>query len=141
LQIVGPVRACLWVSTDRPDTDFVVKLIDEYPAGGDWPEGFAMNITDGILRLRFRESFERAALAEPGKVYAIEVTLAPTANRFMRGHRLRIDIASSNFPRFDVNPNTGAPAGVPSAPLVANNCVHIGPTAPSHIELYVRSGL
>lgn len=140
LQIVGPVRACLWVSTDRPDTDFVVKLIDEYPASGDWSEGFAMNITDGILRLRFRESFERAVLAEPGKVYAIEVTLAPTANRFLRGHRLRIDIASSNFPRFDVNPNTGAPAGVPSTAVVANNCLHVGPSTPSHLELYVRPG-
>lgn len=140
LQIVGPVRACLWVSTDRPDTDFVVKLIDEYPAGGDWPEGFAMNITDGIMRLRFRESFERAVLAELGKVYAIEVTLAPTANRFMRGHRLRIDIASSNFPRFDVNPNTGAPAGVPSTAVVAHNCLHVGPRTPSHLELYARSG-
>jgi putative CocE/NonD family hydrolase len=139
LQVVGPVRACLWVSTNRADTDFVVKLIDEYPPGEDWPEGFAMNITDGILRLRFRESFERAVLAEAGKVYAIEVTLAPTANRFMRGHRLRIDIASSNFPRFDVNPNTGAPAGVPSDPVVATNRLHSGPATPSHIELHVRS--
>jgi putative CocE/NonD family hydrolase len=139
LQVVGPVRARLWVSTDRPDTDFVVKLIDEYPPGGDWPEGFAMNITDGILRLRFRESFERAVLAEAGHVYAIEVTLAPTANRFIRGHRLRIDVASSNFPRFDVNPNTGAPAGVPSTPVVAINRLHSGATTPSHIELYVRS--
>jgi putative CocE/NonD family hydrolase len=138
LQVIGPVRACLWVSTDRPDTDFVVKLIDEYPPGGDWPEGFAMNITDGILRLRFRESFERAVLAEPGQVYAIEVILAPTANRFMRGHRLRIDVASSNFPRFDVNPNTGAPAGVPSAPVVATNRLHSGPATPSHIELHIR---
>lgn len=140
LHVVGPVRACLWVSTDRPDTDFVVKLIDEYPPSSDWPEGFAMNITDGILRLRFRESFERAVLAEPGRVYAIEVTLAPTANRFMRGHRLRIDVASSNFPRFDVNPNTGAPAGMPSAPVVARNRLHSGPTMQSHIELNVRSG-
>jgi hypothetical protein len=78
-------------------------------------------------------------LAEAGHVYAIEVTLAPTANRFIRGHRLRIDVASSNFPRFDVNPNTGAPAGVPSTPVVAINRLHSGATTPSHIELYVRS--
>jgi predicted acyl esterase len=98
-----------------------------------------MNLTDGILRLRFRDSFERATLAEPGKTYPIEVQLPPTANRFVKGHRLRIDIASSNFPHFDVNPNTGAPAGMPSEPLVASNRVHIEPDMPSHLQVFARS--
>jgi len=137
LQVVGPVRARLWVSTSAVDTDFVVKLVDEYPPSQEWPSGFAMNVTDGILRLRFRDSFSEPKLAEPGKIYPIEIVLLPTANRFVRGHRLRIDVASSNFPHFDVNPNTGAPAGVPSTPLVAQNRVHAGSAAPSHLEIFV----
>jgi putative CocE/NonD family hydrolase len=137
LTVVGPVRARLWVSTDAPDTDFTVKLVDEHPPSADWPDGFAMNITDGILRLRFRESFESPQLAVAGAVYPIEVTLPPTANLFARGHRLRVDIASSNFPHFDVNPNTGAPAGVPSEPVPARNSVHFGVDTPSHLELFV----
>lgn len=137
VEVIGPVVAQLWVSTSQPDTDFTIKLIDVYPPGGPWPEGYAMNLSDGILRLRFRESFEAARPAEPGRVYPIEIVAFPTANRFAAGHRIRIDVSSSNFPRFDVNPNSGAPAGVPSAPQVATNRVHIGPSSPSRIVLSV----
>jgi putative CocE/NonD family hydrolase len=135
--VAGPVVARLWVSTSVPDTDFTVKLIDVHPPSGEWPEGYAMNLTDGIQRLRFRAGYERALLSEPGQIHEIEVTLFPTANRFLAGHRLRVDVSSSNFPHFDVNPNTGAPAGSPSEPVVATNCVHLGPGHPSHIVLYV----
>lgn len=139
LEVVGPVTAQLWVSSSAPDTDFVVKLIDEYPPCADWPKGFAMNVTDGILRLRFRDSFEEAKLAEPGKIYPIKISLLPTANRFVKGHRLRVDIASSNFPHFDVNPNTGAPAGTPSTPIMATNRIHAAPDMPSGIDIMVRA--
>lgn len=135
--VVGPVIARLWVSTSARDTDFTVKLVDMHPPSRDWPEGYAMNLSGGIQRLRFREGYERAVLAEPGRVYPIEVILFPTANRFVAGHRIRIDVSSSNFPHFDVNPNTGAPAGVPSEPVVAVNRVHVGPDRPSHVTLHV----
>lgn len=135
VEVVGPVVARLWVSTSTPDTDFTVKLVDVHPPGPDWPEGFAMNLTDGILRLRFRDSFETPRLAEPGRVYPIEIVAFPTANRFLAGHRIRLDVASSNFPHFDLNPNSGAPAGEPSAPRTAINRVHFGPEHPSQLLL------
>lgn len=135
VEVVGPVVARLWVSTSAPDTDFTIKLLDVYPPSADWPEGFAMNLTDGILRLRFRDGFESARRAEPGAVYEIEVEAFPTANRFRAGHRIRIDVSSSNFPHFDVNPNTGAPAGEPSEPVVATNRLHIGPRHPCQLRL------
>ncbi|MFZ9905485.1 MAG: CocE/NonD family hydrolase [Steroidobacteraceae bacterium] len=137
VEIVGPMTAVLWVSTSAYDTDFTVKVIDVYPPSRALPNGYAMNLTDGILRLRFRNSFEAAQLATPHQMYCIKVLLPPTANRFARGHRLRIDIASSNFPKFDVNPNTGAPAGTPSEPIVAHNRLHFGPDLQSRLEVYV----
>jgi len=135
VEVVGPVIARLWVSTSAPDTDFTIKLVDVHPPSPDWPEGFAMNLTDGILRLRFRESFETPRLAEPGRVYPIEIVAFPTANRFLAGHRIRLDVASSNFPHFDLNPNTGVPAGEPSEPRIAINRVHLGPEHPSQLLL------
>lgn len=137
VEIVGPIRAMLWVSTSARDTDFTIKLVDVYPASRDWPDGYAMNLTDGILRLRFRESFERPLPAEAGRVYAIEVHAFPTANRFLAGHRIRLDVSSSNFPRFDVNLNAGAPAGVPSEPVIATNRLHFGAGCPSQLLLPV----
>ena len=135
VEVVGPVTVRLWVSTSARDTDFTVKLLDVHPPSADWPAGFAMNLTDGILRLRFREGFESPRLAEPGAVQAIEIEAFPTANRFLAGHRIRLDVSSSNFPHFDVNPNTGAPAGVASAPVVARNALHVGPGEPSQLRL------
>ncbi|MEO7775254.1 MAG: CocE/NonD family hydrolase [Steroidobacteraceae bacterium] len=139
VEVIGPVVARLWVSTTARDTDFTIKLLDVHPPSVDWPDGFAMNLTDGILRLRFRESFEMPLLAEPGKVYAIEIVAFPTANRFVAGHRIRVDVSSSNFPHFDVNPNTGAPAGFPTDPVQAVNQVHMGPDHPSCVLLSVLS--
>ena len=139
VEIVGPVTAVLWVSTSALDTDFTVKLLDVYPQSADLPEGYAMNLTDSILRLRFRDSFEKAQLASPEEIYRITITLPPTANRFAPGHRLRVALSSSNFPKFDVNPNSGAPAGQPSTPIVAYNRLHFGPAQQSHIEVHVRN--
>jgi putative CocE/NonD family hydrolase len=106
LEVTGPVTLRLWIASDAPDTDFTAKLIDVYPPTVDYPHGFAMNLTEGLLRVRYRDSWERPALMTPGEVYAITIELFPVANLFGRGHRLRLDISSSNFPHFDVNPNS-----------------------------------
>lgn len=135
--VVGPVVARLWVSTSGRDTDFTVKLLDVHPPTPDWPDGFAMNLTSGIQRLRFHAGYEQARPVEPDRVYCIEVTLFPTANRFMAGHRLRVDVSSSNFPHFDVNPNTGAAAAVPGDPVTAVNRLHFGRDRPSGIVLHL----
>ncbi|MCY4626772.1 MAG: CocE/NonD family hydrolase, partial [Acidobacteria bacterium] len=109
IEVTGPVSARLWVSSSAPDTDFTAKLVDVYPPSDDFPEGFDLNITDGIQRARYRDSRETEILMTPGQIYELEVTLFPTANRFQAGHRIRLEISSSNFPRFDPNPNTGEP--------------------------------
>lgn len=103
LEVTGPVRVVLYVSTSQPDTDFTAKLVDVFP------NGEARILTDGILRLRYRESLEKPVLARPGEVYAIAIDAGVTSNVFARGHRIRVEISSSNFPRFDRNPNTGRP--------------------------------
>ena len=137
LEVTGQVAVKLWVSSSALDTDFTAKLIDVYPPGEDFPDGFALNLTDTVLRMRYRDSWTEPELLEPGRVYAIAITLPTTANLFRAGHRLRIDIASSNFPRLEVNPNTGEPVGRHTATIVATNAVHIGTQTPSRVELPV----
>jgi putative CocE/NonD family hydrolase len=88
------------VSSTARDTDFTAKLVDV------WPNGFAQNLTDGVVRMRFRESRERPSFLEPGKVYAVTIDLAATSDVFLAGHRLRVDLSSSDFPRFDRNLNS-----------------------------------
>ncbi len=133
--VAGDIEAVLYVSTSAPDTDIVVKLIDVHPPSDDYPDGFAMNLSHGILRLRFRDGYEEAKPIEPGKIYAVRIQAFPTANLFRAGHRIRLDVASSNFPHFDINPGTGAPAGVPSEPVKARNRIHFSGEHPSHILL------
>jgi putative CocE/NonD family hydrolase len=126
LAIAGPVRIRLTVSTDAPDTDFTAKLVDVYPPSADYPRGYALNITDGIFRVRYRKGFdtpERVA-ADEGP-FEIEITPFATANLFRAGHRLRLDISSSNFPKYDVNPNTGEPEGTSRRRRVAGNTIHL----------------
>ena len=135
LEVTGPIRVRLWVSSDCPDTDFTAKLIDVYPPSKDYPQGFAMNLTDGVLRARYRDSWEKPVPMRAGEIYAVTIELFPTSNLFERGHRIRLDISSSNFPRFDVNPNTGAPPGPGPGARIARNVVHIGPATPSHVVL------
>jgi putative CocE/NonD family hydrolase len=134
--VAGPLVAHLWVSTDGLDTDFTAKLIDVFPPSINYPCGAALNITDSILRLRFRNGFEKEELAVPQKVYEIKFELYPTANRFVKGHRIRLDISSSNHPRFDVNPNTGGPLGVERRKRIANNTIYFGADKPSSIIFY-----
>jgi hypothetical protein len=135
LEVTGPVSVRLWIASDSPDTDFTAKLIDVHPPNEDYPNGFAMNLTEGILRCRYRDSWERPTPMAPGEVYAITIELFPTGNLFSRGHRLRLDIASSNFPHFDINPNSGEPEGAMEHPRVARNRVLIDAAHPSHIVL------
>jgi hypothetical protein len=135
LQVVGPIEAELWVATDGPDTDFTAKLIDVHPPSADYPKGYAMILTDGILRLRYAEDPARPRLRQLGEVVKIRITLFPTANLFMRGHRIRLDIASSSFPKFDVNPNTGEPEGRAGRKRVAVNTVFVDADRPSRVVL------
>ena len=137
VEITGPIEARLFVSSDCPDTDFTAKLIDVHPPTSDDPEGFHMNLSDAILRMRFRDGLDRERPIEPGRIYEIVITLPPTANLFKAGHRIRVDIASSNFPQFDVNPNTGEPLGRHTHKRAARNSVHVGPLNRSHITLSV----
>lgn len=137
VEVAGPIVVRLWISSNCPDTDFTAKLIDVHPPNADYPHGFAMNLTDGILRVRYRDSWERPALMTAGDTYRVEIAVFPTANRFVRGHRIRLDISSSNFPRFDLNPNTGEPEGAWRETRVATNTVFVDRDRPSHVVLPV----
>jgi putative CocE/NonD family hydrolase len=137
VEVTGAIEANLWVASDGPDTDFTLKLIDVYPPSEDYPEGYALNLTDGILRCRYRDSWERPTPMTPGQVYPIKVAAFPTSNLFKAGHRIRLDVSSSNFPHFDVNPNTGAPEGTGLTRRVARNSVYVDSSRPSHVVLPV----
>ena len=139
LEILGPITVRLWIASDAPDTDFTAKLIDLYPASADYPQGFAMNLTEGLLRVRYRDSWERPELMVPDEIYSITIELFPVANLFGCGHRLRLDISSSNFPHFDVNPNSGEPEGEWQHPRIAHNRVFADAARPSHVLLPIIS--
>jgi putative CocE/NonD family hydrolase len=135
VEVTGEIEVKLWGASSAVDTDFTVKLIDVYPASPDFPGGFDLNIGDGILRARFRESLKKEVLMQPGTVYPLTIRLYPTSNVFKRGHRIRVDLSSSNFPRFDVNPNTGEPLNNHRRRIVATNTVYHDADHPSHILL------
>ncbi len=137
IEVVGPIVVRLYVSSTALDTDFTAKLIDVYPPTNDYPSGYEMNLTDGILRTRYRERPDRQKLMVPGEIYELAITPFPTANRFKKGHRIRIDISSSNFPRFDVNPNTGEPLGRNRRAIKADNSVYHDANHRSHVLLPV----
>ena len=127
VEVTGPITARLSVSSSALDTDVTVKLVDVYPPSPDYPEGYALNLTHGVLRLRFRDSFEAPRPLVPGEAYDVEIQLFPTSNLFAAGHCIRLDVAGSNFPHFDVNPGTSAPAGEVTGTVVAINRIHTGP--------------
>jgi putative CocE/NonD family hydrolase len=122
------------------DTDFTVKLLDVYPPSADFPRGFEMNLTDGILRARYRNAPQAPELLTPGAIYPLVLQPFPTANVFKAGHRIRVDISSSNFPRFDVNPNSGEPLGRDRRIVVADNTIYHSAAYPSHIVLPIIAG-
>jgi len=101
VEVTGPIELCLFVASSARDTDFTGKLVDVYP------DGRAMILTEGILRARYRNSLAVPELLEPGAIYELRLNLWATANVFLPGHRIRLEVSSSNFPRFDRNSNTG----------------------------------
>ncbi len=137
-EATGPVRVKLWASSSAVDTDFTAKLIDVYPSSPDFPAGFDLLLGDGIVRARYRNdrsTGEEAPQLEPGGIYEFEIKLDPCGNVFKKGHRIRVDISSSNFPRFDVNPNTGEPPNDYRRKVVATNTIYHDSKHPSHIIL------
>jgi putative CocE/NonD family hydrolase len=127
-EVTGPVAVTLWAASDRPDTDFVARLVDVDP------DGFARNLTDGIVRARYRDG-EKARLLEPGQPYEFTIDLWSTANVFKAGHRIRLDLTSANFPRWDRNPNTGAPFGAGTTTQPAHQTILHDAQHPSHVLL------
>jgi uncharacterized protein len=135
LTIAGPVRMKLHATTDGPDTDWMIKLIDVYP------NGYSMPVSEGILRARFHEGLDKMKLLTPNQLYEYDIELTGTANVFQPGHRIRVDITSSNFPQFDRNPNTGEPLGSSSKIRIAKQTIYHGGPHLSHIVLPVVSSL
>lgn len=134
IEVTGRLTARLFVSSDCPDTDFTVKLTDVYP------DGRSMLVTDGILRARYRKSFEEESFLESGQVYELNVDLWSTSLIFNKGHRIRVAVSSSNSPRFEANPNTGRPFRADTETRVAKNTLHLSLKYPSRIVLPVPSG-
>ena len=131
VEVTGPVRVILYASTSAPDTDFTAKLVDVFP------DGCARNLTDGILRLRYRNSIEKPVLARAGEIHQLTIEAGVTSNVFRAGHRIRLEVSSSNFPRFDRNPNTGRAVAEETELRPALQAIHHGRTHPSHLLLPV----
>ena len=118
LEVTGPIEVVLHAASSVPDTDFTAKLVDVYP------NGQAMNLTDGILRARYRNSLEKPKLMKSGRIYKFTIDVGVTSNVFRKGHRIRLEISSSNFPRFDRNPNTGRPVADETQLAKASQTIH-----------------
>ena len=129
LEITGPIKVRLYAASTATDTDFTAKLVDVRP------DGYAHNLQDGIIRARYRTSAAEPSLIEPGRVYQYEIDLWSTSHLVKAGHQLRVEVSSSNFPRFDRNPNTGAPIGQDSWMETARQTVYHSTDHPSHIVL------
>jgi putative CocE/NonD family hydrolase len=131
LEVTGFVRAVLYASSDAPDTDFVMRLCDVYP------DGRSIVLCDGIVRARFREGLDREVFMTPGTVYEIQVPLGVTANVFLPGHRVRLEVTSSCFPRFARNLNTGEPSATGTRMQIARQTIWHTETQPSRLILPV----
>jgi putative CocE/NonD family hydrolase len=130
MEVTGPINVQLWACSSAPDTDFVARLVDVYP------DGRAFNLTDGIIRARYRDGLTESFL-EPGQPYAFNIDLWATSNVFKAGHRIRLQVTSSNFPRWDRNPNTGHPFGQDAELRTARQTILHDPEHPSHLLLPV----
>lgn len=133
--VIGPVRAILYASSSAPDTDWVVRLCDV------WPDGRSVKVCDGMVRARYRNSLEKEEFMEPGAVYRFEIDMTVTAQTFLAGHRIRVQVTSSDFPRFDRNLNTDGPFGEEIEGQVAINTVFHDAERPSHVVLPLYSRL
>ena len=139
VEVTGPMTVHLWISSSALDTDFTAKVLDVHPANEDYPAGYDMLINDSVIRCRYREGFDREVFLEPGVPVPVTIALPPTSNLFDVGHRIRVDISSSNWPRLDVNPNTGEPMGRHTHQVVAEQTVYGDAERPSRIVLPVIS--
>ena len=137
VEVTGRLIVKLWASSNAPDTDFTAKLIDVYPPSRDFPAGVDLNVADSIVRARYRNSLRTATMLEADRPVEFTIEMYPTSLLFRRGHRIRLDISSSNFPRFDVNPNTGEPLNQNRRWRIADNAVYHDAQHPSHIILPV----
>jgi putative CocE/NonD family hydrolase len=135
LEVTGPLTAQLWVATSAPDTDFTLKLIDLYPPSEDYPNGFAMNLSDTIFRARYNKSWTSPEPLQSNTIYKLNMISYPTSNLFKTGHQLRVDISSSNYPRFDANPNSGEPLGRGRMSIIAHQKIYHDAKHPTHILL------
>jgi putative CocE/NonD family hydrolase len=131
LEVTGPVKAILYAASSASDTDWTAKLVDVHP------DGRPINLCDGIMRARYRQSLRNPTLIQPGKIYRYEIDLWVTSNVFLAGHKIRVEISSSNFPRFDRNPNTGADFGKSAEIIKATQTIYHDMEHPSHILLPV----
>ncbi|TIN77349.1 MAG: CocE/NonD family hydrolase, partial [Mesorhizobium sp.] len=131
LEVTGPLKAVLYVSSSATDTDFVVQLSDVYP------DGRVYNLRTGIARARYREGYKEPKLMTPGEIYLIEVDMQATGNWFGPGHRIRVQVSSSSFPHFARNLNTGSNNATETTTVVAKNTIHHERHHPSHILLPV----
>ena len=132
IEVSGPIEVTLYVSSDAKDTDFTVKLIDVYP------DGTAYNLDETIQRMRYRNGYDKPEVRmEPGKIYKVTLQPMTTSNFFEAGHRIRLEVSSSNFPRFDRNLNTGGKNYNESQGVVAHNAVHHSRLYPSEIKITV----
>ena len=131
VEVTGPIQAVLYASSSAKDTDFTAKLVDVYP------DGAAYNVQEGVLRARYREGFTKKVWMKSGEVYEIPVDLEATSNYFGPGHRIRVEISSSNFPRFDRNLNTGGNNYDETKWLAAENQIHHSGGHASYILLPV----
>ena len=132
VELSGFVECTLYVSSDAKDTDFTLKLIDVYP------DGSAYNLDETIQRVRYREGYDKEVFMEEGEVYKIDLTPLATSNYFAKGHQIRIEVSSSNFPRFTRNLNTGGDNFNEAKGVVARNTVHHSEEYPSQIRLSLR---
>jgi putative CocE/NonD family hydrolase len=131
MEVTGRVTLVAWVASETPDADVVARLCDVHP------DGCSYNVVDGILRLRFREGLDRERLMTPGEVYRVEVDLWSTAHVFLAGHRLRLHVCASDFPRYDRNPGTGQTSADVDRVLPQRNRLFHEPSRPSHLVLPV----
>jgi putative CocE/NonD family hydrolase len=131
VEVTGPIVLHLFASTDRTDTDFNGKIVDVYP------NGYAHILLEGVIRGRYWKTFKQQNLLTPDKVYEFYVDLWSTSNVFQKGHRIRIEVSSSNFPKYDANPNTGHKFGSDAETLVANQKIYHDKDHPSYVLLPV----
>ena len=131
IEVTGPITVHLWAASSARDTDFVVKLMDV------WPDGFVQELCYGIVPARYRESFTSPSLIEPGRTYEYTIRVSPTGNLFRRGHRIRLDVSSSDFPNFDRNHNTGGDDYAETTLVTARQTIYHDRQRPSRVVLPV----